>query len=101
MDVKSGDNDGGSHCRVETLYHIADRDLLTGLLSGEGGFHGPAIVLNGLSAEQAVAKPDGLPHSIAEIVAHMCYWQEWFNGCARAGFTGALPVRAGCPNDWF
>lgn len=74
---------------MKTLYQIDDRDLLTGLLNGEGGFHGPAVVLDGLSAQQAVAKPNGLPHSIAEIVAHMCFWQEWFNHCARIGFSGA------------
>ena len=64
---------------MPTLYQVDDRNLLTGLLSGEGGFHGPAVVLDGLSAEQALAKPNGLPYSIAEIVAHMCYWQEWLN----------------------
>jgi hypothetical protein len=72
-----------------TLYKVDDRNLLTGLLSGESGFHGPAVVLDGLTAEQALAKPHGLPHSIAEIVAHMCHWQEWFNVCAVRGFTGA------------
>lgn len=74
---------------MPTLYQVDDRNLLTGLLSGEGGFHGPAVVLDGLSAEQALAKPNGLPHSIAEIVAHMCFWQEWFNHCAKSGFTGS------------
>jgi uncharacterized damage-inducible protein DinB len=74
---------------MPVLYQVDDRNLLTGLLSGEGGFHGPAVVLDGLSAEQALTKPNGLPHSIAEIVAHMCYWQEWFNHCAKSGFTGA------------
>jgi len=44
----------------------------------------------GLTAEQALAKPHNLPHSIAEIVAHMCFWQEWFNGCAMNGFTGIV-----------
>ena len=78
---------------MSTLYKVDDRSLLTGLLSGEGGFLGPAAVLDGLTAEQALAKPHGLPHSIAEIVAHMCYWQEWFNGCAVAGFTG-IPEHA-------
>jgi len=72
---------------MSTLYKVDDRSLLTDLLSGGGGFQGPAVVLEGLTAEQALAKPHGLPHSIAEIVAHMCYWQEWFNGCAVAGFT--------------
>jgi hypothetical protein len=53
------------------LYRIGDPSLLIGLLSGEGGFHGPLVVLDGLTEEQAQAKPHGLPHSIAEIVAHM------------------------------
>jgi uncharacterized damage-inducible protein DinB len=70
------------------MHKIDDRSLLIGLLSGEGDFRGPAAVLDGLTAEQALAKPYSLPHSIAEIVAHMCYWQEWFNSCAVAGFTG-------------
>jgi hypothetical protein len=71
---------------MSTLYKFEDRDLLISLLDGEGAFLGPASVLDGLSGEQAVAKPHGLPHSIAEIVAHMCFWQEWFNGCATRGF---------------
>jgi|SRR5450755_1675069 hypothetical protein len=70
------------------MHKIDDRSLLIGLLSGEGDFRGPAAVLDGLTAEQALAKPHSLPHSIAEIVAHMCYWQEWFNSCAVDGFTG-------------
>ena len=73
---------------MSALYRIEDRDLVIGLLSGEGGFHGAAAVLEGLTAEQALAKPHGLPHSVAEIVAHMCYWQEWFTRCAAEGFTG-------------
>jgi uncharacterized damage-inducible protein DinB len=75
---------------MSTLYKADDRDLLISLLSGEGGFHGPAVVLDGLTAEQVLVKPHGLPHSIAEIVAHMCYWQEWFNDCAVRGFTGVV-----------
>jgi uncharacterized damage-inducible protein DinB len=73
---------------MAALYRMEDRSLLTSVLGGEGVHLGPAAVLEGLSAEQASAKPNGLPHSIAEIVAHMCYWQEWFNRCAVDGFTG-------------
>jgi DinB superfamily len=50
-------------------------------------------VLDGLTADQANAKPNGLPHSIAEIVAHICYWQKWFNDCAVAGFTGIASTK--------
>src|SRR5262249_40287765 len=82
-------------------YHLDNRELLTGLLTEGAGFHGPAAVLEGLTPEHAHAKPHGLPHSIAEIVAHMKYWQDWFNGCVERGFssvpehasTGWPPVR--------
>jgi uncharacterized damage-inducible protein DinB len=73
---------------MTTLYRADDANLLTSVLSGEGVHLEPDAVLDGLTADQAHAKPHGLPHSIAEIVAHMCYWQEWFNNCAVIGFTG-------------
>jgi uncharacterized damage-inducible protein DinB len=73
---------------MAALYKADDPNLLTSLLSGEGVHLEPGAVLDGLTADQAHAKPHGLPHSIAEIVAHMCYWQEWFNNCAVVGFTG-------------
>jgi uncharacterized damage-inducible protein DinB len=76
-----------------TLYRADDRDLLTNVLSAEGIHLGIADVLDGLTAEQAHVKPHGLPHSIAEIVAHMGFWQEWFNACASVGF-GGLPEHA-------
>jgi uncharacterized damage-inducible protein DinB len=75
-------------CDMNTLYRFDDPRLLAGILDGEGTYLRPAAVLEGLSEEQVHVKPHGLPHSIAEIVAHMCYWQEWFNGCAEAGFAG-------------
>ena len=71
-----------------TLYRADDPNLLTSVLTGEGVHLEPAAILEGISADHAHAKPHGLPHSIADIVAHMCYWQEWFNECAVAGFTG-------------
>ncbi len=90
---------------MSTLYNIDDRSLLVNLLSGAGSFLEPAAVLDGLTSEQALAKPLGLPHSIAEIVSHMCYWQEWFNRCAVTGFSAAAEHAAdGWPavstEDW-
>jgi uncharacterized damage-inducible protein DinB len=73
---------------MTTLFKIEDRILLASVLDGEGVFLGPARILDGLTADQANAKPHHLPHSIADIVAHLCFWQEWFNACATAGFTG-------------
>ncbi len=73
---------------MTTLYRVDDPNLLTSVLSGEGVHLEPDAILDGLTADQAHAKPHGLPHSIAEIVAHICYWQEWFNKCAVVGFSG-------------
>ena len=88
---------------MSALHKIDDGQLLTSVLNGDGVYLGPAAVLEGISDDQAHAKPHGLPHSIAEIVAHLGYWQEWANGCAVAGFTsiaehavdGWPPVPAG------
>ena len=71
-----------------TPYRADDPNLLASVLSGEGVHLQPGGILDGLTADEAHAKPHGLPHSIAEIVAHMCYWQDWFNDCVVVGFTG-------------
>ena len=73
---------------MTALYRTDDPNLLTSVLSGEGVHLEPGAILDGLTADQAHAKPHGLPHSIAEIVGHICYWQEWFNRCVVGGFTG-------------
>ena len=85
---QDSDRNTEHNCVMTTHYRADDRNLLASVLSGEGVHLGPGAVLDGLTAEQAHAKPHGLPHSIAEIVAHICYWQEWFNDCAIVGFTG-------------
>ncbi|BDC48289.1 hypothetical protein F183_A06050 [Bryobacterales bacterium F-183] len=38
----------------------------------------PEKALEGLTAQQAETKPHDAPHSIAEVVAHMAFWQKWF-----------------------
>ena len=85
------------------LYRIEDRDLLEMVMGVSVGFHSPEAVLSGLTGEQATAKPPGAPHSIAEIVAHMCFWQDCFNQIALNGFTGFPEHAEGgwppCPAD--
>lgn len=73
---------------MATLYKADDGNLLTSVLAGEGVHLDPAAILDGLTGEQADTKPHGLPYSIADLVAHMCFWQEWFNACLASGFTG-------------
>lgn len=74
----------------KSLYLIHDRDLLKSMAAFQAGFHPPDVVLDGLTDEQALAKPGGLPHSIADIVGHMCFWQEYFNRAASEGFPGFI-----------
>ena len=73
---------------MSALYRADDQNLLTSLLAGEGVHLDPAAILDGLSDAQAHTKPHGLPYAIADLVAHMCFWQEWFNACLVSGFTG-------------
>jgi hypothetical protein len=73
---------------MTSLYKFDDRELLTSVLAGESVHLEPAAILDGLTDAQAHTKPHGLPYSIADVVAHMCFWQEWFNACLVSGFTG-------------
>jgi hypothetical protein len=73
---------------MTTHYRVDDRSLLASVFNGEGVHLAPGAVFGGLTAGQALATPHNLPHSIAELVAHMCYWQEWFNRTAVEGFSG-------------
>lgn len=50
--------------------------FIEGMIEEWSSFIPASRALNDLSAEHAVAKPDGWPHSIAEVVAHMLYWQH-------------------------
>lgn len=43
-----------------------------------GGFTPFDRALDGLSGEDAVRRPPGSPHSVAEVLAHMVFWQQRF-----------------------
>lgn len=56
------------------------------LLADTHAHIGPLAALEGLAPALADQKPAGAPHSVAEIVAHMAFWQEWFlSQCEGAG----------------
>jgi uncharacterized damage-inducible protein DinB len=52
----------------------------------------PARALEALTAEQADARHGSL-HTIAEIVSHLGFWQEWFRGRCEGG-TDPMPASA-------
>ena len=52
--------------------------MLRELLRDTFAYIQPAAALDGLTDEQAIARDAAAPHSIAEIVAHLAFWQDWF-----------------------
>jgi len=56
-----------------------------------------ARALEGLSITDAEQHTTGLAHSIAEIVAHMSFWQDWF--CDRCAGS-ATPIAATAALGW-
>jgi hypothetical protein len=72
-------------------------DALKALLAGGGEFLPPERLLNDLSETQASVVPSGSPYSIAQIVAHMDWWQEY----QIARVRGKTPSRPGHLDDTF
>jgi uncharacterized damage-inducible protein DinB len=60
----------------DELLTPASPKAIEGLIEAWSSFTPATRALEGLTPEQAVAKLDGWPHSIAEVVAHMLYWQR-------------------------
>ena len=76
------------------------------LLLDEGSpFTPPSRILSGLSAQEACRAVAGQPHTIAEIVAHLHFWQTYTLALAR-GELAAPPTHAAegwpaaPPDDW-
>lgn len=60
----------------------------------------PLSALEALSEQEGERRLPGAPHSIAEIVAHLVYWQEWFAGRARgSGEPMAAHAALGWPKN--
>jgi len=68
------------------------------LLLNPSAYAPPAHVLEDLSDAEAMRRVEGAPHSVAEIVAHMAFWQEWFLSRARGVAAPMVaPAAAGWP----
>jgi uncharacterized damage-inducible protein DinB len=68
------------HLLIDTLAHIP-----------------PMHALEGLDAADAERRLPGAAHSIAEIVAHMSFWQDWW--CVRCEGI-ATPIVANAAGGW-
>ncbi len=65
----------------------------------------PAGALEALAAEDAERRVNGAPHSIAEIVAHLDFWQSWFHRRCEGvdeppAQTAAVGWPAAVPGSW-
>jgi uncharacterized damage-inducible protein DinB len=60
-------------------------------------FLAPRAIIEGLTSQQAEQRVPGAPHSIAQILAHMIFWQEWF--CQRCAGVAA-PLVAHAADGW-
>jgi len=67
------------------------------LLIETSPFMPPARALDALENADAERRPPSAPHSIAEVVAHMTFWQEWFG--ARAQGSGE-PMASHATEGW-
>ena len=68
------------------------------LLVEPTGFLVPASVLDGLSADDAERPASATMHSVAAVVAHMTFWQEWFvERCHGRGGPPAASAAMGWP----
>ena len=57
----------------------------------------PARAIEGLSTEDAERRHPGADHSVAEIISHLTFWQEWF---IRRCESIAEPMPASAATGW-
>ncbi|MDQ2798098.1 MAG: DinB family protein [Armatimonadota bacterium] len=67
-------------------YHVSPAGVQE-LLTGGGEFLPPERLLGDLTEAQALAVPPGSPYSIAGLVAHMRFWQDYNIARARGQHT--------------
>ena len=62
---------------------VGVQDAVSSLYHGGSANVSWLQALDGLSAEQASHVPAGLPHSVADLVAHVAFWQDYLLGVFR------------------
>lgn len=77
---------------------LAFSRLLPKLFRGGQAFVGVEAILRDLTPEQSAQKPAHLPHSAAEILAHINWWNRWMLDVIETGT--ALPYPATAAQTW-
>lgn len=73
---------------------LAFARLLPKLFRGGQAFVGVEAALSGLEPQTAARRPGGLPHSVAELVAHVNWWNRWMLDVIEGGQAMPYPKRA-------
>ena len=76
------------------LSQLAFARLLPRLYRGGQAYVGVEASLSDLSAEQAATRPAGLPHSVAELLAHTNWWLAWMLEVIETGRAAPYPAHA-------
>jgi hypothetical protein len=86
------------------IFTTASPKALEGLIEEWSSFTPASRALDGLTPGQAVSKLEGWPYSIAEVVAHMLFWQRLDHVTIETGEEPEVPASADWPavtrNDW-
>ena len=61
------------------------------------GYLAPGKALDGLDAGDAERRVPGVTHSVAEVVAHLAFWQDWFHARCEGR---ALPMVSSAAAGW-
>ncbi len=71
--------------------------MLSELIRDTFAYIQPATTISDLEADDAVRRVDGLSHSVADLVAHLAFWQDWF--LARCAGKD-VPMAASAADGW-
>jgi uncharacterized damage-inducible protein DinB len=89
---------------AEEIFTTSSPKAIEGLIEAWSSFTPASRTLDGLTPEQAVTKLGDWPHSIAEIVAHMLFWQRHDFATIETGSEPEVATGADWPSvtkdDW-
>lgn len=89
---------------AEEMFTPSSPKAIEGLIEAWSSFTPASLALDGLTPEQAVTKLAGWPYSVAEVVAHMLFWQRHDFATIRTGAEPEVATGADWPavteDDW-
>lgn len=89
---------------TEEMFTPSSPKAVEGLIEAWSSFTPASRALDGLTPEQAVTKFEGWPYSVAEVVAHMLFWQRHDHATIETGAEPDVPAGSDWPtvteDDW-